>query len=185
MCLSESTSIPENPRTQRPVGYAFVDLKNAEDAQKAIDNLSGKDILERKVSVQLARKPDAEALKNEEGGAQRKRSTGRGRGGRGRGRGGRAAGERSGKPADAAEVAETVPAEAEVLPLTDKTNEANQGKQESGKPRTPRQPKQRGPPEDGIPSTTKVMVANLPYDLTEEKVCETMKKFIGHELTYI
>lgn len=36
--------------------------------------------------------------------------------------------------------------------------------------REPRQPKQRGPPEDGIPSTTKVMVANLPYDLSEEKV---------------
>ena len=30
--------------------------------------------------------------------------------------------------------------------------------------------KQRGPPEDGVPSKTKVMVANLPYDLREEKV---------------
>ena len=38
------------------------------------------------------------------------------------------------------------------------------------KPRAPRQPKQRGPPEDGIPSKNKVMVANLPYDLSEEKV---------------
>ena len=33
-----------------------------------------------------------------------------------------------------------------------------------------RQPRQRGPPEDGIPSKNKVMVANLPYDLSEEKV---------------
>ena len=61
----------------------------------------------------------------------------------------------------------------EALPLTDVTNEANQQNPAEGKdakPRAPRQPKQRGPPEDGIPSTTKVMVANLPYDLSEEKV---------------
>lgn len=39
-----------------------------------------------------------------------------------------------------------------------------------GKPRAPRERKQRGPPEDGVPSKTKVMVANLPYDLREDKV---------------
>lgn len=39
-----------------------------------------------------------------------------------------------------------------------------------GKPRLPRERKQRGPPEDGVPSKTKVMVANLPYDLSEDKV---------------
>jgi len=149
------------------VGYAFVDLQKAEDADKAIENLSGKDILERKVSVQLARKPD-EAAKSEAN-AERKRSTGRGRGGRGRGRGGRAAGGRT-KSGDEAEPDAGVDS-AEVLPLTDKTNDANQQAGSTGKPREPRQPKQRGPPEDGIASTTKVMVANLPYDLTEEKVC--------------
>jgi hypothetical protein len=37
-------------------------------------------------------------------------------------------------------------------------------------PREPRERKQRGPPEDGVPSKTKVMVANLPYDLGEEQV---------------
>lgn len=90
---SESTSIPVNPRTNRPVGYAFVDLKTAEEAEKAIENLSGQDILERKVSVQLARKPDqsgGEGATSGAEGAERKRSSGRGRGGRGRGRGGRA-----------------------------------------------------------------------------------------------
>lgn len=167
----ESTSIPVNPRTSRPVGYAFVDLKKADDAQKAIEELSGKDILERKVSVQLARKPDAEAPKAEEGQtAQGKRSTGRGRGGRGRGRGGRATGVR-GKADDAVEAAETAPASEEVLPVQDKTDDANKAAA-GGKTKQPRQPKQRGPPEDGIPSTTKVMVANLPYDLTEEKLKE-------------
>ncbi len=57
------------------------------------------------------------------------------------------------------------------LPLTDVTAEANKAALTTdAKARTPRPPKQRGPPEDGIPSTTKVMVANLPYDLSEEKV---------------
>ena len=66
----------------------------------------------------------------------------------------------------------------QVLPLTDTTAEAvnNQNHQEAteatreSKARAPRQPKQRGPPEDGVPSKIKVMVANLPYDLSEEKV---------------
>ena len=62
----------------------------------------------------------------------------------------------------------------EPLPLTDVTNAANAGPESTDKngyaPRTARPPKQRGPPEDGIASTTKVMVANLPYDLSEEKV---------------
>jgi len=64
----------------------------------------------------------------------------------------------------------------QVLPLTEVTNEATTGEQAAetstadSKPRAPRQPKQRGPPEDGIPSKNKVMVANLPYDLSEEKV---------------
>ncbi len=95
---SESTSIPKNPRTDRPVGYAFVDLSTPSEAERAIAELSGKEILDRKVSVQLARKPEPAGEKGEgaasggegvsggEGG--RRRPTGRGRG-RGRGRGAR------------------------------------------------------------------------------------------------
>ncbi|KKY16568.1 putative rnp domain-containing protein [Phaeomoniella chlamydospora] len=160
----ESTSIPVNPRTNRPVGYAFVDLKSATDAEKAISELSGKEILERKVSVQLARKPEPAGDKTEgEGDAKAKRGSGRGRG-RGRGRGGRLGrGGRTGATGEATEAAET-------LPLTEKTNEANAEAPKEAK--APRPPKQRGPPEDGIPSKTKVMVANLPYDLTEEKLQE-------------
>lgn len=67
------------------------------------------------------------------------------------------------------------------LPLTETTNEAQTAEKgaegtttveptKDSKPRAPRQPKQRGPPEDGIPSKNKVMVANLPYELSEEKV---------------
>lgn len=100
---SETTSIPTNPRTTRPVGYAFVDLSTADEAQKAITELSGKQILDRKVSVQLARKPETAAEKQAaatangaegaDGGAEngRRRNSGRGRGGRARGRGGRGA----------------------------------------------------------------------------------------------
>ena len=86
-----------NPRTNRPVGYAFVDLATAQEAQAAIAELSGKEILDRKVSVQVARKPEPAEGKAEaavsggegaSGGEGRKRGSGRGRG-RGRGRGGR------------------------------------------------------------------------------------------------
>jgi len=95
---SESTSIPKNPRTDRPVGYAFVDLSTPSEAERAISELSGKEILDRKVSVQLARKPEpagekgavsgGEAGSGGEGEGGRRRPSGRGRG-RGRGRGGR------------------------------------------------------------------------------------------------
>lgn len=105
---SESVSIPKNPRTDRPVGYAFVDLSTPSEAERAIEELSGKEILERKVSVQLARKPEPAGEKAVEGangegsGAEgsRRRASGRGRGrgrgrsGRGGARGGRAAGVR-------------------------------------------------------------------------------------------
>ena len=100
MCHTrESTSIPTNPRTTRAVGYAFVDLSTSTEADRAIAELSGKEILERKVSVQLARKPETAAEKAEavasggegvSGGEGRRRNSGRGRG-RGRGRGGRSA----------------------------------------------------------------------------------------------
>lgn len=64
---------------------------------------------------------------------------------------------------------------AQVDPLTETTNEALTGEKgddgtiSTKAPRAPRQ-RQRGPPEDGVPSKTKVMVANLPYDLNEDKV---------------
>jgi len=70
---------------------------------------------------------------------------------------------------------------AQVNPFIETTNEALTAEKgaevtttvhptKSGKPHVPRERKQRGPPEDGVPSKTKVMVANLPYDLKEDKV---------------
>lgn len=58
----------------------------------------------------------------------------------------------------------------EVNALKDITNEAQTDKSGKPQPRLPRERRERGPPADGIPSKTKVMVANLPYDLTEDKV---------------
>ncbi|POR38934.1 Single-stranded TG1-3 DNA-binding protein, partial [Tolypocladium paradoxum] len=199
--LVESVSIPKNPRTDRPVGYAFVDLSTPTEAERAIAELSGKEILERKVSVQLARKPEAAGEKadgaNGEGsGAEgsRRRASGRGRG-RGRGRGGRTG--RGGRAGDAGEEkmegettgpatidAADAPADAEgtteVQPLTDITNTyKTDGDAKASKTqiRPQRERRERGPPADGIPSKTKVMVANLPYDLTEDKLIELFQAY--------
>ncbi|KAL8315405.1 hypothetical protein RB593_008792 [Gaeumannomyces tritici] len=151
--LVERISIPKNPRTDRPVGYAFVDLSTPNEAERAIAELSGQEILERKVSVQLARKPEPSQPKEEgangEGaeGTRRTRSTrGRGRASRGRGGAGRAG----------------------------RSEEDKAGKKE---PRQPRERRERGPPADGIPSKNKVMVANLPYDMTEARLKEVFAAY--------
>ncbi|ODA76730.1 hypothetical protein RJ55_08001 [Drechmeria coniospora] len=181
--LVESVSIPKNPRTDRPVGYAFVDLSTPTEADNAIAELSGKEILERRVSVQLARKPEAAGEKTDgtngdgivpEG--SRRRSSARGRG-RGRGRGGRGTrGGRAGEFGDDGkdgEVSGIAPTDSEAAPLAaGATNEASKTQA-----RPPRERRERGPPADGIPSKTKVMVANLPYDLTEEKLVELFKAY--------
>lgn len=193
--LVESVSIPKNPRTDRPVGYAFVDLSTPTEAERAIEELSGKEILERKVSVQLARKPEStgekgEGANGEGSGAEgsRRRPSGRGRG-RGRGRGGRGAragregaGEKKeGEHVEAVPTQDEVaaPVVAEAQPLKDITNKhtTEESKTPKNQARPQRERRERGPPADGIPSKTKVMVANLPYDLTEDKLIELFKDF--------
>ncbi|GAP82569.2 putative rnp domain-containing protein [Rosellinia necatrix] len=168
--LVESVSIPKNPRTDRPVGYAFVDLSTPSEAERAIGELSGKEILERKVSVQLARTPQPAGEKVEgasggEGGeGSRRRASGRGRG-RGRGRGGRTG--RGGRADGGKDVAGEETAEKnEALP------DASESKKGPARER-----RERGPPADGIPSKNKVMVANLPYDLTEETLKELFQAY--------
>ena len=129
--------------------------------------------MERKVSVQLARKPEPAAPAAEAGeggeGTKRRNST-RGRGRTGRGRGGRAA--RGGRGKKDGEVEGEVEATTNgSAPLATATNETATTDAAAGEAKGERAPrKQRGPPEDGVPSKTKIMVANLPYDLGEEKV---------------
>ncbi|CZR36646.1 uncharacterized protein FPRO_03094 [Fusarium proliferatum ET1] len=178
--LVESVSIPKNPRTDRPVGYAFVDLSTPTEAERAIEELSGKEILERKVSVQLARKPEPAGEKSEgangEGSSaegSRRRASGRGRG-RGRGRGGRTArAGREGAEKKEGETTEAVAATEEAAPAAAAPATAETKTQA----RPQRERRERGPPADGIPSKTKVMVANLPYDLTEDKLIELFKAY--------
>ena len=62
----ENIIIPANPRTCRPVGYAFVTLSTPDEADRATSQLSGNVILERKVSIQRAR---AEEMKDPISGA--------------------------------------------------------------------------------------------------------------------
>ena len=84
-----------------------------------------------------------------------------------------------GAEAEQIELTDAAPAEStptnvpgQVAPLTETTNEALTNKDSAAKQTSaPRERKQRGPPEDGVPSKTKVMVANLPYDLKEDRVC--------------
>ena len=93
LILSETTSIPTNPRTTRPVGYAFVDVSTPSEAERAINELNSKTILDRKVSVQLARKPEPAGTTEaaaEGGEGQNRRRNSKSKSGRGRGRGGRA-----------------------------------------------------------------------------------------------
>lgn len=55
MSRSEALTIPANPRTDRPCGYAFVTVSTPVEAERAVSQLSGKKILDRKVAVQVAR----------------------------------------------------------------------------------------------------------------------------------
>ena len=65
VCHSETISVPTNPRTARPVGYAFVEVSNPSEANCAIQNLSGKTFMDRNVSLHLAREPEAAAPKRQ------------------------------------------------------------------------------------------------------------------------
>lgn len=202
--LVETVSIPKNPRTEKAVGYAFVDLSTPSEADRAIANLSGTEILERKVSVQLAHKPEpgeTEGQANGDGHDEppHRHST-RGRGGRGRGgrgghrgsRGPRTPGtdgshEGDGSCSKDAVGVQEAKADAfaahgstEAAPLADITNKNATDKGEKTSkthPRPLRERRERGPPADGIASKTKVMVANLPYDLSEEKLKDLFEPY--------
>jgi len=66
-----------------------------------------------------------------------------------------------------------------VKPLGDITNKniSDKGAKPPKAPRPVQQKRERGPPADGVASKTKVMVANLPYDLGEDKLMELFKDY--------
>ncbi len=57
----KAVTIPIKPRTHHPVGYAFVTISTCDEADRAISQLSGSEILERQVSIQRARAKEIEA----------------------------------------------------------------------------------------------------------------------------
>ena len=173
---SEAVTIPKNPRTDKPVGYAFVDLVNPADAERAITELAGKEVLERKVSVQIANKPD-HGDENRDGEASGRARAPRSRGRSGRGRGG------AKKDADGNPIA---PAAGEGVSSEGAEAEAGDAAHPEGRGHGHRrhdsahgnhQRRERGPPADGVPSKNKIMVANLPYDLSEEKLMELFAEY--------
>lgn len=77
------------------------------------------------------------------------------------------------REAPAAETKEETPTNVpgQVLPLVETTNKKEDHKQGEKHTGGFKPIKKRGPPENGIPSKTKIMVANIPYELSEDKVC--------------
>lgn len=61
MSNRKNITVPANPRTSRPVGYAFVTVSTPDEADRATSQLSGHEILDRKVSVQRARAEETRA----------------------------------------------------------------------------------------------------------------------------
>jgi RNA recognition motif-containing protein len=59
-CDPQAVHIPRNPRTDRSTGYAFIEFANSADAQRAVQALNGTKILNRKLSVQLAKPPNGQ-----------------------------------------------------------------------------------------------------------------------------
>ncbi|KAK9360619.1 hypothetical protein V1504DRAFT_454074 [Lipomyces starkeyi] len=184
--LEYVTVPPHRFIASRNTGFAFVDFKSPEDAAKVIEELNGKTISDRTVFIQLAKPP-----------SERRESRRGARGGFRRGRGGRTGGTRRRSPKSnelasegqgdggtAAEetpkdvVAPAVEGEAAVesteMPaeLTPRSNDENAPPANStGKrPQRRRPAHKRGPPKEGVPSTTTVFVANLSYSCTAEKL---------------
>ncbi|KAK9367953.1 hypothetical protein V1509DRAFT_624902 [Lipomyces kononenkoae] len=171
----------------RNTGYAFVDFKSPEDAAKVIEQLNGKTITDRTVFIQLAKPP-----------SERRETRRTGRGGFRRGRGGRASGPRRRSPKSnepttedqgegenapeettkesvPAVVAEPVAESAEKAAVgTPGSNDENAPPANSAgkRPQRRRPAQKRGPPKEGVPSTTTVFVANLSYSCTTEKLKE-------------
>jgi cold-inducible RNA-binding protein len=64
------TNLMMDRTTNRPRGFGFVTMSNAEEAQKAIDNLNGKELSGRAITVNIAR-PREERSSGGGGGGRR------------------------------------------------------------------------------------------------------------------
>ncbi|KAK9244304.1 hypothetical protein V1506DRAFT_507638 [Lipomyces tetrasporus] len=183
--LEYVTVPPHRFIANRNTGYAFVDFKSPEDAAKVIDELNGKSMADRAVFIQLAKPP-----------SERRESRRIARGGLRRGRGGRVGGTRrrspksnepateghgevdttaeeapkEGAPAVENKVAVESPEQAANSTPASNDENAPPANSTGKRPQRRRPAHKRGPPKEGIPSTTTVFVANLSYSCTTEKL---------------
>ncbi|MBD3334417.1 MAG: RNA-binding protein [Candidatus Eisenbacteria bacterium] len=67
-----SAKVISDRETGRPRGFAFVELAQAEDAQKAIEELNGKDFMGRSLKVNMAQ-PREDRPRGGGGGRRRER----------------------------------------------------------------------------------------------------------------
>ncbi|KAL2887875.1 Single-stranded TG1-3 DNA-binding protein [Ceratocystis lukuohia] len=160
----KSVSIPKNPHTNKSVGYAFVDVATPEEAQRAISELDRKQIMERKVSVQVARPPQESTGDSAE---PRRQANGRA--------GGRTRRRAQGKKDDKS--ATTTDGAAQATSAANDDESAANKEAKPTKSRSPKRKTHKGPPDNGVQSKVKVMVTNLPYNLTEEQLKELFSAF--------
>jgi len=166
---SESVSIPLNPKSTRPVGYAFVDLSTPSEADRAVTELNGKSLTERQVSVQHARKPDAEG-EQKTGPRNKRHNLGR----HGRHNTHATSEAHNGTTTDGTSQTATNGAAGDATKHTtsDAANKTRKPKPVSVQTQRPKRSLS-----EGTDSTVKVMIANLPFDITEDKLKDYFKEY--------
>jgi RNA recognition motif-containing protein len=209
--VSASAEVSLPARFGRRQGYAFITFEDADDVDKAVAEVNGKELLGREMRVQKATSGGPYPSENgEHAGESPSGET------------------KKSRPKSRAKVlsAESLrclpPADPQAQGTRRPTRDATSGEEaagsdnsaadpskeedakEEGKPRRRRvQPKKpaaegpfdeaeptaepktpakrasrKGPPEDGIPSTTTIYVANIPFEYTDEKVRTNSLKYM-------
>lgn len=70
----ERASVAKDRETNRSRGFGFVTFVNEEDNQKAVDQLNGKELDGREITVNLARPREDKPRRDNDGGSFRQRS---------------------------------------------------------------------------------------------------------------
>ncbi|KAJ1977710.1 hypothetical protein H4R35_002186 [Dimargaris xerosporica] len=164
-------------RGRRSLGYGFVAFDTLEAAEKAVAMFDKKPLDSREISVEVARPKSEKPSRREANDGDESRG---GRGGRGRGRGRRAAAREpranaAGAVKDEQEEAESADAnEAEDAPARAQGRGRGRGASRGGR-RFPRRP--RPSLENATPLPTTIFVANLPYQMDDEKLKATFADY--------
>jgi len=170
-------SLPE--RFGRRQGYAFVTFDKAEDVEKAVTEINGKELLGREMRVQKATSGGPYTSENGEhgdaAGGETKKARSKPRKGTPRRTqdGGAEVHETEVEPTQAAESDSTrTPRRRRVPPKTTDEGVSEEGDGSGERKKVARRAIRKGPPEDGTPSTTTIYVANIPFEYTDDKLKE-------------